>query len=435
MNIQIRIISIILQSIQYKNKELLLNLIKAELISSSGYLTQLAMKVNPKKYHSIHKLFSRVKFDYVAIQIEIILAILMFFQIEKISVSIDDSIVYRSRKKKVPNGHKQYDHANKANRSSYVFGQKWLAFGLIIKIGGVTMTLPLFIYLVKPKQNLISTTIIILAKMKKVIRKKGLKIDVELLTDSWFARKRLILRAKHNLGFSVITMARKDLALYKLPPARRKGTRGRPKIKGKRIKPELKDLKKKRKLHIYGRVVKVQYKEAICKARFLKYETVKAVWVRFDDYQSMRLIISTDTKLSGEEIIKRYTKRWDIEPMFNELKNRFKFKDIMMHTSRSYYQFLYFKTWCFIIIKLSSIAFTSTIIDYIRNFLPWRVHYKKGITITAGSTQLALQRVFSTLHIGLFFPKVDKNIEEDFDDAFFKGFELSEESELRVGFV
>ena len=161
MNIQIRIISIILQSIQYKNKELLLNLIKAELISSSGYLTQLAMKVNPKKYHSIHKLFSRVKFDYVAIQIEIILAILMFFQIEKISVSIDDSIVYRSRKKIVPNGHKQYDHANKANRSSYVFGQKWLAFGLIIKIGGVTMTLPLFIYLVKPKQNLISTTIII----------------------------------------------------------------------------------------------------------------------------------------------------------------------------------------------------------------------------------------------------------------------------------
>ncbi len=39
----------------------------------------------------------------------------------------------------------------------------------------------------------------------------------------------------------------------------------------------------------------------------------------------MRLIISTNEKLSGEEIIKRYAKRWDIEPMFNELKNRFRF--------------------------------------------------------------------------------------------------------------
>ena len=119
MHIHIRIITIILQSIQYRNKELLLNLIKAELISSSGYLTELAMMVNPKKYHSIHKLFSRVRFDYIAIQIEIIVAILLFFKIARISVSIDDSIVYRSRKKKVPHGDKQFDYAKKANRSSF----------------------------------------------------------------------------------------------------------------------------------------------------------------------------------------------------------------------------------------------------------------------------------------------------------------------------
>lgn len=430
MHLHIRIIEIILKSIQYRNKELLLNLIKAELTSSSGYLTELAMMVNPKKYHSIHKLFSRVRFDYVGIQIEIIISILMFFQIGKISISIDDSIVYRSRKKKVPYGHKQFDHAQKANRSSYVFGQKWLAFGLIITIGGVTMTLPLFIYLVKPKKNLISTTVVILAKIKRVIKKRGLSIDVEILTDSWFARERLILRAKHKYGFSVITMARKDLALYKLPPARRKKMRGRPKIKGKRIKPKMEDLKKERTLNIYGRVVNVQYKEAICKARFLKYETVKAVWVRFDESQSMRLIISTDTKLSGEEVIKRYAKRWDIEPMFNELKNHFRFKDIMMHTSRSYYQFLYFKIWCFIIIKLSSIQFKKTIIDYVEDYLPWRVHYKKGITVTAGSTKLALQRIFGSLDIRLFFPKVDKNIDGNFENNEFLGVGLDGRYEM-----
>jgi len=384
------------------------------------------MMVNPKKYHSIHKLFSRVKFDYVAIQIEIILMILIFFKIDKISISIDDSIVYRSRKKKVPNGYKQFDHANKANRSSYVFGQKWLAFGLIITIGDVTMTLPLFIYLVKPKKNLISTTVIILAKIKRVIDKRGVSIKVEILTDSWFARERLILRAKHKYGFFVITMARKDLAIYKLPPARRKGVKGRPKKKGKRIKPELKDLKKERTIPIYNKMVKVHYKEVICKARFLKYEIVKAVWVRFDESQSMRLIISTDRKLSGEKIIKRYAKRWAIEVMFNELKNLFKFKDIMMHTSRSYYQFLYFKIWCFIIIKLSSIEFKSTIIDYVKDFLPWRVHYEKGITVTAGSTKLALRRVFATLHIGLFFPKVNETIEDDWMNNEFMGFGLGE---------
>ena len=45
-------------------------------------------------------------------------------------------------------------------------------------------------------------------------------------------------------------MARKDLAIYKLPPVRKKGTKGRPKIKGKRIKPKSEDLKKTRTLTI-----------------------------------------------------------------------------------------------------------------------------------------------------------------------------------------
>ncbi len=144
----------------------------------------------------------------------------------------------------------------------------------------------------------------------------------------------------------------------------------------------------------------------------------------------MRLIISTDEKLSGEEIIKRYAKRWDIEPMFNELKNRFRFKDIMMHTQKSYYQFLYFKLWCFIILKLSSIQFKQTIIDYIKESLPWRVHYKKGVTITAGSTQLALRRVFATLHIGSFFPKIDKSIDGDFVNNEFEGFLLADGYEM-----
>ena len=430
MHINLRIIKIILQSIQYRNKELLLELIKAELISSSGYLTELAMIVNPKKYHSIHKIFSRVRFDYVGIQIEIIVMILMFFKIKKVSISIDDSIVYRSRKKRVPNGHKQFDHAQKANRSSFVFGQKWLAFGLVITIGRVSITLPLFIYLVKPKKNLISTTIIIQKMIREVIKKRGLKIEVEILTDSWFARGRLILRAKHRYNFSTITMARKDLVICEIPKVPTKKKVGRPKKYGDKIQPKLEDLSQELTLFIYGKEVKIKYKEAVAKARFLKGEVIKAVWLTFDDSQSMRLLIGTNTELSAEEIIKRYSKRWDIESMFNELKNRFKFKDIILHTSQSYYQFLYFKIWCFLIIKLSSIEFKRKIITYIEEFLPWRIHHKKGITVTAGSTKLALRGVFSTLHISLFFPKVHQNIDELFKDDDFIAFALDEKYDL-----
>jgi len=53
--------------------------------------------------------------------------------------------------------------------------------------------------------------------------------------------------------------------------------------------------------------------------------------------------------------------------------------------------------------------------------LPWRVHYKKGVTITAGNTQLALANIFSTLDIGLFFPKVDEKVENIFWNNDFLG--------------
>lgn len=249
----------------------------------------------------------------------------------------------------------------------------------------------------------------ILREIRRVMNKRGVSVEVEIITDSWFARQRLILRAKYKYDFSIITMARKDLALYKLPPAKRKRVRGRPRKRGKRLEPKVEDLNKETTLHLYGREVTLRYKQAICKAKFLNYEVIKAIWIEFDNNNSLRLILSTDTTLKAEEIIKRYAKRWDIEPMFDELKNRFKFKDIMMHSTHSYYQFLYFKIWCFIIIKLSSIEFSHSVTEFIKEMLPWRVHYKKGVSVTAGSTQLALQNIFSTLHIELFFPKLNKN--------------------------
>jgi hypothetical protein len=219
-------------------------------------------------------------------------------------------------------------------------------------------------------------------------------------------------------------MVRKDAAIYKIPPKPKKRKAGRPKIYGDKIKPTLEELDQEVTLDIYSTEVKIKYKEAVAKARFLNGKIIKAVWLTFDDSQSVRLIISTDIKLSAKEIIRRYAKRWDIEPMFNELKNRFKFKEIMMHTTQNYYQFLYFKIWCFIIIKISSIHFKTKIIDYVKEFLPWRIHHKKGVTVTAGNTQLALKRIFSTLHISMFFPKVDKNIESNSINNEVLGFEF-----------
>ena len=123
----------------------------------------------------------------------------------------------------------------------------------------------------------------------------------------------------------------------------------------------------------------------------------------------MRFILSTDTTLSVAEVLKRYEQRWSIENMFNELKNNFRFKDIMVHQIATYYQFFYFKIWCYTIIKLTSTTNINKIKEYVREMLPWRVQNDKSIKITAGITKLAMKSFFSSLEISEVLPKMPLN--------------------------
>ncbi len=123
---------------------------------------------------------------------------------------------------------------------------------------------------------------------------------------------------------TVIGQARIDTALYKRP--RQKKGRGRPRKYGtKYTKAVIKKLPlNKEQLKLYRREQKVNYRTAVAKARFLGGQLVRFVGCEFEDDKGKkrpRLLLSTDTELSGLEVILAYEKRWCIEPMFNQLKN------------------------------------------------------------------------------------------------------------------
>lgn len=85
----------------------------------------------------------------------------------------------------------------------------------------------------------------------------------------------------------------------------------------------------KKKLRLYGRDQKVNYRTAIVKAHFLDGQLVHFVWCEFEDDKGKkkpRLLLSNDTELSGLEVIVAYKKRWCIESIFNQLKNVWRIK-------------------------------------------------------------------------------------------------------------
>lgn len=53
---------------------------------------------------------------------------------------------------------------------------------------------------------------------------------------------------------------------------------------------------------------------------------VRAVWMQFEDedgkLSKQRLLLSTSCQLSAEEVFSYYARRWSIEDLFNQMKNR-----------------------------------------------------------------------------------------------------------------
>jgi len=338
------------------------------------------------------------------------------FNIRSFTFIIDDSIIYRSRNKKTVKGAILYDHSNKANRSRYVWGQNILMLAAVVNIFDREIALPVIIHLLnyadKEKSNntnKITSSAKMINIVKHFFKEHQLPCDnITITFDSFFAKRKLIDSTCKLFPLNAaIFQARRDTAVFYLPKATTEVKKGRKRIYGERIRINIfSHLKNKYTLFLYGKEQTVCYKEIICKARFLKGRTVKAVYCRLGSSKKIILYISTDISLSSIEILRLYEKRWKIEPLFNELKNTFFFKDIWMQTVSSYQKFLHLKLFAFVITQIASLNNFASLEFFVKTSLTWRIKVNKTIPITNGITQLALSEFLRFLTFNLFISKV-----------------------------
>jgi hypothetical protein len=87
---------------------------------------------------------------------------------------------------------------------------------------------------------------------------------------------------------------------------------------------------------IYGKTQVVYYRSTIVLARFLNGRAVRIVWSQLVNEDGSRtrpsLILSTDLTLSAAWIILNYGRRWSVEDLFNQLKNRWGWKETWQQT-------------------------------------------------------------------------------------------------------
>ena len=262
----------------------------------------------------------------------------------------------------------RFDHAHKNNRPPYMLAQNWVSLGASLDTGRVV---PLLSRLVPGLGNRNKVTLA--RALARAVAPTAI-CAVRLLCDSWFMRARLVLPLLKR-KIDVIGQALRGTALFLPPPLRAPHQRGRPLLYGELLRKEGHPWSKMT-LPLYGKPdQKVRYCTAVCLARFLKGTWVRAVWCEFVNKETgacstARLLLSTDTTLSAQEVLTTYVYRGGIEPMFYNLKRWFGVANLWHATRRVLERMMALRNMAWSPIELLQYVAGETLPVF--DFAPWR---------------------------------------------------------------
>jgi hypothetical protein len=217
---------------------------------------------------------------------------------------VDDTICQKSGKK-IPGCAWHRDHAQKA----YVFGHQWVLFALLYK----DFLLPLRAKLYHPKGTKgcgpFQTKITMVKKMLQTFR-LPIPCKVYLLADSWYWAKELAQLCR-KYGYHMISQLKTSSVVF---------------MNGEKTKlttlSNIRSAYREVSVFVYGK------NKTLKIARFvgiIQGLGKVAVVIVKEKRKKTSYLVSTNLHLSALDIIKYYAKRWKIEQMIKDLKQRLGF--------------------------------------------------------------------------------------------------------------
>ena len=293
-----------------------IELLIGAMLTPAGFVTEAYLVVTMRNHwSSYYKWLQKGRWSWLGLSRQFVRLILKVVKQEVIHLVIDDTLTLRASKK-APGSQIHHQHGNKPNLAQYVRGQCWVSLAWVIRREKQPVALPLLTRLVPGISNTgkrVAAKTLIRAVYRLLDGRK-----VRVLVDSWYMR-RIFIESMLARGFDVIGQVRIDTRLYDEPPKRKKGQRGRPRKYGRKYTPKrIAHLKRSMvTLPLYGKEQEVRYRSKVLMAHFLGGRLVRVVWCEFKSesghWKKAHLLLSTDAKLTPEQIIEAYGERWSIE--------------------------------------------------------------------------------------------------------------------------
>lgn len=369
-----------------------IELLIGAMLTPAGFVTEAYLVVTMRNHwSSYYKWLQKGRWSWLGLSRQFVRLILKVVKQEVIHLVIDDTLTLRASKK-APGSQIHHQHGNKPNLAQYVRGQCWVSLAWVIRREKQPVALPLLTRLVPGISNTgkrVAAKTLIRAVYRLLDGRK-----VRVLVDSWYMR-RIFIESMLARGFDVIGQVRIDTRLYDEPPKRKKGQRGRPRKYGRKYTPKrIAHLKRSMvTLPLYGKEQEVRYRSKVLMAHFLGGRLVRVVWCEFKSesghWKKAHLLLSTDARLTPEQIIEAYGERWSIESMFNQLKLSWGLKEAWQQTRQTLHRWVHLTLVGYGLIQLLGYLDDQTVRQLCCHS-PWR----KDNPTTAGQIRKGLLLIF-----------------------------------------
>lgn len=373
-----------------------IELLIGAMVTQTGFVTDAWLAINPlRSWTAYYKWLQQGKWSWVALGVQLARMVVTFFPQPIWFLIFDDTFIYRCSKK-APGSGIHHQHGNKANRPQYARGQCWVSMALSISTGMKHSAIPLLSRLMRTGSNgsKLDAAKTLLRVISPVFSGKK---KVFTLVDSWYM-KWPYLEYVLTLGYHAIGQVRRDTALYGIPVLT--GKRGRPRKYGDKFTPDVVAClpEQRKRVFLYGKRQWVRYRSAVCLAKFMQGHKVRVVWMQFEDetgkLSKQRLILSTQCDLSPEEIFSYYGRRWSIEDLFNQMKNKWGWREAWQQSRQVLHRWTQILSLAYALPQLLAIYCGDQVESFLK-LTPWR----KKNQITAGRVRLGLQMILGNVRV------------------------------------
>ena len=374
-----------------------IELLIGTMLTQTGFITDAWLAINPlRSWTAYYKWLQQGKWSWVALGVQLARLFVTFFPQPAWFLIFDDTFIYRSSKK-APGSGIFHQHGNKTNRPQFARGQCWVTLALSISSGMKHSAVPLLSRLMRAdgntsKLDAAKTLLRVIAPVFAQGEKK-----VFTLVDSWYM-KWPYLEYVLSLGYHAIGQVRRDTALFGIPV--KTGKRGRPRKYGDKFTADVVTAlpQQRKKVFLYGKWQWVRYRSAICLARFMRGHKVRAVWMQFEDetgkLSAQRLILSTLSDLSAEEVFSHYGRRWAIEDLFNQMKNKWGWRETWQQSRQVLHRWTQILSVAYALPQMLAVYCGDQVEDFLK-LTPWR----KEKEVTAGRVRLGLKMILGNVRV------------------------------------